>query len=102
LEAAFRRRPGRDRQHDAREPAATDHHRRGPPEFRGTLPGLAFEIWVPLVMAPQLNTMPEWMLRDRHTRNLRGLARPKPGVTMQQANAEVAALARNWPRSTPT
>jgi predicted permease len=63
------------------------------PEFRGTLPGLAFEIWVPVVMAPQLNTMPEWMLRDRHTRNLLGLARPKPGVTIQQANAEVAALA---------
>jgi MacB-like periplasmic core domain len=51
------------------------------PDFRGTMPGLAFEIWVPLVMAPQLNTMPVWMLRDRHTRNLRGLARPKPGVS---------------------
>ena len=65
-----------------------------PPEFRGTLPGLAFETWIPLMMAPQLNTMPDWMLRDRHTRNLLGLARPKPGVTLQQANAEVAALAR--------
>jgi predicted permease len=64
-----------------------------PPEFRGTMPGLAFETWIPLMMAPQLNTMPEWMLRDRHTRNLLGLARPKPGVTVQQANAEVAALA---------
>ena len=64
-----------------------------PPEFRGTLPGLAFETWIPLMMAPQLNTMPDWMLRDRHTRNLLGLARPKPGVTLQQANAEVAALA---------
>ena len=64
-----------------------------PPEFRGTLPGLAFETWIPLMMAPQLNTMPDWMLRDRHTRNLLGLARPKPGVTIQQANAEVAALA---------
>ena len=64
-----------------------------PPEFRGTMPGLAFETWIPVMMAPQLNTMPEWMLRDRHTRNLLGLARPKPGVTIQQANAEVAALA---------
>ena len=36
------------------------------------MPGLAFEIWIPLVMAPQLNTMPDWMLRDRHTRNLLG------------------------------
>ncbi|MCX6630193.1 MAG: ABC transporter permease, partial [Candidatus Solibacter sp.] len=72
-----------------------------PPEFRGTLPGLAFDIWIPLVMAPQLNTMPDWMLRDRHTRNLFGLARPKPGVTMQQANAEVLALALQLAREHP-
>src|ERR1035441_4361203 len=72
-----------------------------PPEFRGTMPGLAFETWVPLVMAPQLNTMPEWMLRDRHTRNLLGLARPKPGVTIQQANAEVAALAMQLAKEHP-
>jgi predicted permease len=72
-----------------------------PPEFRGTMPGLAFETWVPLVMAPQLNTMPQWMLRDRHTRNLRGLARPKPGVTVQQANAEVAALASQLAKEHP-
>ena len=64
-----------------------------PPEFHGTMPGLAFEIWVPLVMAPQLNTMPEWMLRDRHSRILLGIARPKPGVTVPQASAEVGALA---------
>jgi len=72
-----------------------------PPEFRGTMPGLAFETWVPLVMAPQLNTMPQWMLRDRHTRNLRGLARLKRGVTMPQANAEVAALAAQLAREHP-
>jgi predicted permease len=72
-----------------------------PPEFRGTMAGLAFETWVPLVMAPQLNTMPDWMLRDRHTRNLRGMARLKPGVTMQQASAEVAALATQLAKEHP-
>ena len=72
-----------------------------PPEFRGSVPGLTFETWVPLVMAPQLNTMPDWMLRDRHTRNLLGLARPKPGVTLQQANAEVSALATQLAREHP-
>ena len=72
-----------------------------PQEFRGSLPGLAFEIYIPLVMAPQLNIMPEWMLRDRHTRNLRGLARPKPGVTIQQANAEVSALAQQLAKEHP-
>ena len=64
-----------------------------PKEFRGSLPGLAFEAWIPLVMAPQLSTMPDWMLKDRHTRNLRGLARLKPGVTIQQANAELSSMA---------
>jgi len=72
-----------------------------PPEFRGTLPGLAFEIFVPLVMAPQLNVMPDWMLRDRHTRNLAGLARPKPGVTVEQASAELGALARQLAKEHP-
>jgi predicted permease len=72
-----------------------------PPEFHGSMPGFSFETWVPLVMAPQLNTMPEWMLRDRHTRNLIGLARPKPGVTIQQANAEVAALALQLAKQHP-
>jgi predicted permease len=72
-----------------------------PPEFRGSTPGLAFEVWVPLMMAPQLNTMPEWMLRDRHTRNLGALARLKPGVTIQQATAEVSTLAAQLARAHP-
>ena len=65
-----------------------------PREFRGTLPGLTFEIWIPVVMGPHLNTMPDWMLRDRQTRNLVGTARLKPGVTMEQARAEIGAVAR--------
>jgi putative ABC transport system permease protein len=64
-----------------------------PPEFRGSIPGLAFQMWVPVVMAPQLSLMPNWMLLDRQTRNLNAIARPQPGVTMEQARAEVAALA---------
>ena len=32
-----------------------------PQEFRGSMPGLAFETWVPPVMATQLNIMPDWM-----------------------------------------
>jgi predicted permease len=65
-----------------------------PPEFRGTMPGLTFEIWIPVMMGPQLNTMPEWMLRDRQTRSLLGIARLKPGVSIAQARAEIAALAQ--------
>ena len=72
-----------------------------PPEFRGSMAGLAFEAWVPVAMGAQLNTMPEWMLRDRHSRILKGLARPKPGVSVQQANAEVSALAAQLAREHP-
>jgi len=70
-----------------------------PPEFRGILPGLTFEIWAPVMMATQLNVMPDWMVRDRQTRNMVGIARLKPGVTMPQAQAEVTGLARVMAKS---
>jgi predicted permease len=65
-----------------------------PAEFRGTMPGLTFEMWVPLVMRSQLTGGPEGMLRDRYNRIYRGFARLKPGVTLKQAQAELAALSR--------
>ena len=51
-----------------------------PQEFRGGVPGLQFDLWIPAVMAPQLNVMPDWMLRDRQTRSFFGMARLRPGV----------------------
>jgi putative ABC transport system permease protein len=65
-----------------------------PGDFRGTLAGLSFNMWVPYMMQPQLEGVGEWMLRDRQTRNLIGTARLKPGVTLDQARAEIAELAR--------
>ncbi|HEV2491613.1 MAG TPA: ABC transporter permease [Terriglobia bacterium] len=65
-----------------------------PPEFRGTIAGLAFDLWVPYMMHPQLQGVGEWMLRDRGTRQLVGIARLKPGVTIDQAQSEIAELAR--------
>jgi predicted permease len=65
-----------------------------PPDFRGTIAGLAFDLWVPFMMHPQLQGVGEWMLRDRGTRQLTGIARLKPGVTLDQARAEIAELAR--------
>lgn len=64
-----------------------------PEEFRGTLPGLTFSIWIPITMGPQLNAMPEWMLRDRQSRICLAFARLNPGVTISQARAEIASLA---------
>ena len=74
-----------------------------PAEFRGSISGLAFEIWIPAMMAPQLNLMPDWMLRDRKTRSFMAIARLKPGVSLDQAAAEITSvgqqLAKMYPRT---
>jgi predicted permease len=67
-----------------------------PPHFRGSMPGLAFDIWIPNVMRPLLlGFHTDWQLNDRHNRDMLGIARLKAGVTLAQAQAEVAALARH-------
>ena len=72
-----------------------------PPAFHGTAPGLAFDLWVPVVMGPRLNGIGEWMLRDRKTRDLRGVARLRPGVAIEQARAEIAGVGRELARAYP-
>src|SRR5580658_3870498 len=63
------------------------------PAFHGSIPVTAFDIWVPYMEPPALNSVQEWMLRDRHSRNMLGIARLKQGVTMDQARGELKALA---------
>jgi predicted permease len=63
------------------------------PQFRGGIPAMAFDIWVPYMEQSALNGVPLWMLRDRHDRNMLGIARLKPGVPFEQARQEVKALA---------
>jgi len=65
-----------------------------PAEFRGTVPGLSLDIWVPMVMAPALNGQGDWLLTDRADRQVWVTARLKPGVSIGQANAEVEGIAR--------
>ena len=65
-----------------------------PPDFRGSISGLAFDVWVPLMMHPELQGVGEWMLSERQNRQLSCIARTKPGVTMERARAEIAGLAR--------
>ena len=62
-------------------------------DFHGSLAGLAMDVWVPYMMQPQLNGVEEWMLRDRKDRNMLGIARLNPGVTLDQAQQELHALA---------
>ena len=64
-----------------------------PPAFHGSMPLTAFDLWIPYMQQPVLNGVQEWMLRDRHTRNMLGIARVKQGVTVEQARQALKALA---------
>ena len=63
------------------------------PSFHGSIPVTAFDLWVPYMEQAMLNGVQEWELRDRHDRNMLGIARLKPGVTFDQARAELKTLA---------
>jgi predicted permease len=64
-----------------------------PEGFHGTRLGLDYEMWMPLTMYGQLTHTGTWMLRDRNARYFMMYARLAPGVSMEQARAEVQALA---------
>jgi predicted permease len=64
-----------------------------PPNFFGSLTGLTFDLWAPVTMGVRLNLMQDSSLADRGTRQLFGFARLRPSVTLEQARAEIQALA---------
>ncbi|MGA2592029.1 MAG: ABC transporter permease [Bryobacteraceae bacterium] len=72
-----------------------------PEEFRGTMPGMVVEIWIPVNMAPLMNGQGDWLLEDRGARQMWVTARLKPGVPLEQANAEVDACARRLAEESP-
>jgi putative ABC transport system permease protein len=72
-----------------------------PEDFSGTMPGMRMEIWIPMSMAPPLNGQSDWLLEDRNARQMWVTARLKPGVALQQANAEVEAYSRRLAKESP-
>jgi predicted permease len=70
--------------------------------FQGSYTGLRTDIWVPLMMAPQLVAGGDW-LTSRGTTWLQALGRLRPGVSREQAQAELTTLfqeiARQYPDS---
>jgi predicted permease len=72
-----------------------------PEEFRGTMPGMRLEIWIPMSMAPLLNGQSGWLLEDRGARQMWVTARLQPGMTLAQANAEVDTCARRLAQASP-
>jgi predicted permease len=63
-----------------------------PEGFQGTIVGLAFDIYVPVMMYTQVTGGGDW-LDDRGSRPLPILARLKPGVRVEEARAEVQTIA---------
>ena len=72
-----------------------------PPEFHGSLPGVFLELWVPLTMDVQLGLHPAAELFDRNTRMMVTVARLAPGVSIEQARAECASIARRLAEEYP-
>jgi predicted permease len=72
-----------------------------PPGFYGTVPGLALDLWVPVIMAPELNGQGEWLLTDRNQRQFWITTRLKPGATTESATAEIRSLARRIAEGSP-
>jgi macrolide transport system ATP-binding/permease protein len=76
-----------------------------PASFRGTFPTFATELWAPLAMHEEVR--PRGLsLSNRGWGWLHGTGRLKPGVTREQAEAEVGAIAaqiaEQYPRSVDT
>ena len=63
-----------------------------PQGFYGTFVGYAFQFWVPASMQSQFDAG-VYKLEDRGARWIEGYVRPKPGVTIEQAQAEMSAIA---------
>jgi predicted permease len=63
-----------------------------PEGFYGTFVGYAFQFWVPASMQSQFDAG-AYKLEDRGARWIEGYVRLKPGVTIEQAQAEMSAIA---------
>ena len=76
-----------------------------PPEFTGTIPGIAPDVYVPVMMQGQVS--PSWKMdplfgpRSRTLYWLEVLGRMKPGVSREQATAAMAALGSQIARANP-
>src|SRR5438445_11565849 len=62
-----------------------------PKGFYGTFVGYAFQFWVPASMQPQFDAG-VYKLEDRGQGWIEGFVRPKRGVTIEQAQAEMSSI----------
>jgi predicted permease len=71
-----------------------------PAEFRGTESVLTYDMWVPLMMTPQLTGADEKIFSNG-SRYYWTTARLKPGVAIEQAREELVAQARRFAEQNP-
>jgi predicted permease len=65
-----------------------------PARFRGTAPAMLLDLWVPASMGAELALFGDSMFKDRSYRDFASvIVRLAPGVTIEQAQSEVSALA---------
>ncbi|HKS80530.1 MAG TPA: ABC transporter permease [Candidatus Acidoferrales bacterium] len=72
-----------------------------PPEFQGSNTGLRSDIWVPLMMAPELGPYGDEPITDRGESWLQVLGRLRAGVTRDQAQAEMTTLLQQIAKEYP-
>jgi predicted permease len=65
-----------------------------PREFRGTMPGLCFDLWIPLTNAVTLGILDQAAFDSRSNQWLYAVARLAPGASITGAHAEATAYAR--------
>ena len=71
-----------------------------PPGFHGTFVGYSFQFWVPASM-DEVFDAGGYKLENRAARWIEGFALLKPGVTIQQAQLEMSAIARRLENDYP-
>src|SRR6059036_1287264 len=71
-----------------------------PEKFHGTFIGYSFNFWVPTSMQETFDTT-GYKLEDRGARWIEGYAFLKPGVTREQAQAELSAIAKRLENDYP-
>lgn len=72
-----------------------------PEKFHGTFIGYSFNFWVPVSMQEIFDSPPGYKLEDRSARWIEGYAFLKPGVTRQQADAELHAISQRLEKDYP-
>ncbi len=72
-----------------------------PPDFPGSVTGLALDIWVPLSLIHEMGGVGGWPVADRNAKPYSLIGRLRPGVRIEQAAAQVQTIARRMAAAYP-